>query len=64
MARTAQEISRLLDTKEVADALRVSRVTVWRLMQSGELRPVRIGRAVRFRPQDVDRVLREGARTR
>jgi excisionase family DNA binding protein len=62
--KTAQELQRLLSAKEVADVLRVSRVTVWRLAQHGALRPVRIGRAVRFHPRDVERLVREGAPTR
>jgi excisionase family DNA binding protein len=64
MAKNAQELPRLLDVREVADALKVSRVTIWRLVQHGALRPVRIGRAVRFHPRDVERLVREGAPTR
>jgi excisionase family DNA binding protein len=64
MAKGGAELPRLLSVREVADALAVSRVTVWRLVRRGELRPVRVGRAVRFRPEDVERVVREGAPTR
>ena len=38
---------RLLTVAEVADALRVSRMTVYRLVHSGELPAVRVGRSYR-----------------
>ncbi|HET9690867.1 MAG TPA: helix-turn-helix domain-containing protein [Acidimicrobiales bacterium] len=39
---------------EVASQLRVSNMTVYRLVQSGELPAVRIGRSYRIRASDVD----------
>jgi excisionase family DNA binding protein len=45
---------RLLTRAEVADQLRVAPRTVARLLASGELPYVRIGRAVRVRTYDLD----------
>jgi excisionase family DNA binding protein len=42
---------------EVASVLRVSNMTVYRLINSGELPAVRIGRSFRLRSEDFDRYL-------
>jgi excisionase family DNA binding protein len=42
---------------EVAGMLRVSSMTVYRLVQSGQLPAVRVGRSYRIREEDVDRYL-------
>jgi excisionase family DNA binding protein len=42
---------------EVAEQLRVSNMTVYRLIQSGALPAVRVGRSYRIRAADVDRYL-------
>lgn len=52
--------SRFVTVAEVAARLRVSNMTVYRLVQAGELPAVRIGRSYRIREDDVDRYL--GAR--
>ncbi len=52
---------RLLRTDEVAALLGVSRRLVQRLASSNQLPPIRIGRAVRFRLRDVDRLMQHGA---
>jgi len=44
---------------EVADQLRVSNMTVYRLVQAGSLPAVRIGRSYRIREDDVDKYLAE-----
>ena len=44
---------------EVAAQLRVSNMTVYRLVQAGQLPAVRIGRSYRIREYDVDRYLAE-----
>ena len=41
-----------LTVAEVADAMRVSRMTVYRLVHSGELPAVRVGKSFRV-PQDA-----------
>ena len=51
---------RLLRIEEVADRLSVSRSMAWKLIAYGQLRSVRIGRAVRVRPDDLEAYI-EGA---
>ena len=53
----------ILTVKEVADYLRVSRVTVWRWCQEGVLPASRIGRNWRIRRTDVVRLFDEGQTT-
>lgn len=55
-----QSSSPFVTVTEVADQLRVSSMTVYRLVQSGQLPAVRVGRSYRIRAEDVDRFL--GAR--
>jgi excisionase family DNA binding protein len=45
---------RLLRIEDIADRLAVSRSMAWKLIATGELRAVRIGRAVRVRPADLE----------
>lgn len=47
----------LLTVREVADALRVSTMTVYRLIRSSELASLRVGKGYRIRPADLDRYL-------
>jgi excisionase family DNA binding protein len=49
--------SRFVTVGEVAALLRVSSMTVYRLVQSGQLPAVRVGRSYRIREEDVDRYL-------
>ena len=44
----------LLRIEDVARQLAISRSMAWKLVTYGQLRSVRIGRAVRVRPQDVE----------
>lgn len=48
---------RLLTAAEVADQLRVSTMTVYRLIRRGELPAVRVGRNYRVRAAALDRYL-------
>ena len=57
---TNESRSRFVTVSEVAAVLRVSNMTVYRLVQAGELPAVRVGRSYRIREEDVDRYL--GAR--
>lgn len=50
---------RFVTVSEVAEQLRVSNMTVYRLVQSGQLPAVRVGRSYRIRAEDVDRYLGE-----
>jgi excisionase family DNA binding protein len=56
MARSFTE-ARLLTVNEVADLLRVSRMTVYRLIKEGEIAALRVGRSYRLREDDVDEYL-------
>jgi excisionase family DNA binding protein len=49
--------ARLLTVNEVADLLRVSRMTVYRMIKDGEMPAVRVGRGYRLREDDVDTYL-------
>jgi excisionase family DNA binding protein len=51
--------ARLLTVNEVADLLRVSRMTVYRLIKEGQLAAIRVGRSYRLREDDVDEYLRQ-----
>ena len=55
---------RLLRIEAVAKRLSVSRSMAWKLIDSGALRSVRIGRAVRVRPADLEHYLADPARER
>jgi excisionase family DNA binding protein len=48
------EEQRLLTVREVADAMRVSTMTVYRLIRSGALRAIRVGKHFRVRTRDLD----------
>lgn len=49
--------SSFVTVAEVAGQLRVSNMTVYRLIQAGQLPAVRVGRSYRIRDVDVDRYL-------
>ncbi len=46
--------AQLLTAGEVADLLRVSTMTVYRLIRGGELKAVRVGRSYRVQQVDLD----------
>jgi excisionase family DNA binding protein len=50
---------RLLTVVEVAAIMRVSNMTVYRLIKAGELPAIRVGKNYRIRESDVDRYLSE-----
>jgi excisionase family DNA binding protein len=54
----------LLRIEQIAERLSVSRSMAWKLIDSGALRSVRIGRAVRVRPADLEAYLADPARER
>jgi len=56
MART-NPISRLLTVAEVATVMRVSRMTVYRLIRRGQLKAIRVGRNYRVREDDLSEYL-------
>jgi excisionase family DNA binding protein len=57
MAKSIDGHSKFVTVAEVASLLRVSNMTVYRLVQSGALPAVRVGRSYRIREDDVDRYL-------
>lgn len=52
---------RLLTVAEVASVMRVSNMTVYRLIKAGELGALRVGKNYRIRSSDVDRYLTDRA---
>ncbi len=57
--RRSLEGDLLLTVREVAATMRVSTMTVYRLIKSGELPAIRVGKNYRIRESDVDRYLSE-----
>jgi excisionase family DNA binding protein len=54
---THDAATQYLTVSEVAGSLRVSNMTVHRLISAGDLPAVRVGRSVRLRAHDVDEYL-------
>jgi excisionase family DNA binding protein len=52
---------RWLKVSEVAQLLRVSKMTVYRLISAGELRSARVGRSYRLAEEDVNAYLQRGS---
>jgi excisionase family DNA binding protein len=50
--------SKFLTVAEVAAMMRVSKMTVYRLVHGGDLPAVRVGRSFRVKESDVDEYLR------
>ena len=53
---------KFLTVAEVADLMRVSKMTVYRLVHAGDLTAVRVGRSFRVPEHAVDTYLREAFR--
>ncbi len=49
--------NRFMTVSEVADLMRVSTMTVYRLIKSGDLPAVRVGKSYRIRERDIDTYL-------
>jgi len=49
----------LVTVSEVAETMRVSNMTVYRLIKSGQLAAIRVGKSYRIREDDVERFLSE-----
>lgn len=50
---------RLLTVREVASTMRVSNMTVYRLIRAGDLRAIQIGKSYRIRESEVGRYLED-----
>lgn len=61
MARRDPGIGRLLTVAEVATVMRVSRMTVYRLIRRGQLKAIRVGRNYRVREEDLSTYLESSA---
>jgi excisionase family DNA binding protein len=60
MAEPRSSRPAFLTVAEVADMLRVSNMTVYRLINAGSLPAVRVGKSYRLTEADVDRYLAQG----
>ena len=49
----------LLKPADVADILKISRATAYRMLKQGEIPTMRIGSLVRVRKSDLDQFIRE-----
>lgn len=49
--------ARFFTVAEVADLLRVSSMTVYRLIEAGDLRALRVGKSFRINTDDLDQFL-------
>jgi excisionase family DNA binding protein len=58
---TAPALGPVLTVAEVAEALRVSTMTVYRLVSTGELSGLRVGKNIRIRATDLDAYLAAGS---
>jgi excisionase family DNA binding protein len=56
----AAERARFLTVAEVADLLRVSSMTVYRLIEAGDLRALRVGKSFRINEEDLESFLGTG----
>ncbi len=48
----------LLTTEQIIDYLQISKRTLFRLIQDGKIRALRVGNAYRFKKEEVDEDLR------
>lgn len=56
----AAAVGPVLTVAEVAQALRVSTMTVYRLVNAGDLPALRVGKNIRIRERDLDAFLADG----
>lgn len=58
-------MSQLLAVRDVANTLKVSPRQIWKLLSSGRMpAPLRLGRSVRWRSEDIDEFVRLGCPSR
>lgn len=56
MVRTMEK--RLLSVRDVCESLGLGHTKLYQLLSAGELRAIKIGRATRFLPEEIDRYVR------
>jgi excisionase family DNA binding protein len=59
---TPSGFKKLLAASEVAKILNVSEALAYKLMQSGEIQTVHMGRSVRVRPDDLEEYIRQNSK--
>ena len=52
----------MLSVKETAELFGVTKRTVFRWIKSGKMKSVKIGRTVRIKESEIERVIKEGER--
>lgn len=60
MAEHTQGTPRFLTVAEVADVMRVSRMTVYRMVHAGQMPAVRVGRSFRVPQKAVEDLIEQG----
>ncbi len=60
-AVTEKISNKLLTVNEVAGILRVSKMTVYRLVKSGQIPAIRVGKNYRIKESDVNKYLSRGS---
>lgn len=63
MAQEEPGLTHLMTVAEVASVMRVSRMTVYRLIKRGQLKAIRVGRNYRVREDDLTSYLESSAVT-
>ena len=58
-ADTPSETAVLLTTDQVIEMLQVSRSTIYELIEQGRLRPVKLGRLVRYSRSNIESMIGE-----
>lgn len=49
---------KLLTTEQIVDYLQISKKTLFRLIQDGKIRALRVGNAYRFKKEEIDEDLK------
>ncbi|MCH1512115.1 MAG: helix-turn-helix domain-containing protein [Acidimicrobiales bacterium] len=57
MPKSTSNSPRFMTVGEVADLMRVSSMTVYRLIKAGDIRAARVGKSYRIREEDVDQFI-------
>ena len=52
--------NKMYNIDQVADMLRLCRITVFRYIKSGKIKAIKIGREWRIKQDEIDRIMREG----
>ena len=52
--------TKMYNIDQVAEMLRLCRITVFRYIKSGKIKAIKIGREWRIKQDEIDRIMREG----